>query len=73
MSIYFGNKKIGKIYVGGTAIGKVYKGSELVWQKAAGVRLYGFKLNDNSGYVYLMGEYSTNGLTCLSFENLRSS
>ena len=73
MSIFSGSSKIGKIYMGETSIGKVYKGSELVWQKAAGVRLYGFKLNDNSGYVYLMGEYSTNGLTCLSFENLRSS
>lgn len=73
MSIYFGSNKIGKIYIGGTSIGKVYHGSELVYQKSAGVRLYGFKLNDASGYMYLMGEYSTNGLTCLSFENLRSS
>ena len=73
MPIDVGTNKIGKINVGSSAIGKVYIGSELVYQKQTGIRLYGFRLQDNSGYMYLLGEYSLNGYTCLEFENLRGS
>ena len=65
MSINFGSNKIGKIYVGDTSIGKVYLGSELVYQKAAGLKLYCYNDNNTSAsqnfYVkyYIIGGQTT--------------
>ncbi|MBR1600973.1 MAG: hypothetical protein IJ677_05275 [Alphaproteobacteria bacterium] len=73
MSIYFGSNKIGKIYVGDTSIGKVYHGSELVYQKAAGLKLYCYYDNNVSAgqnmytKFYVIGGQTTNNPWMLFF------
>jgi hypothetical protein len=64
MTIYFGNKKIGKLNFGGISIGEVYKGNQLVYQSGPSLKLYGITTTV-SGYTfpsYLVGSYSTSGL-----------
>lgn len=64
MTIYFGNKKIGKLNFGGISIGEVYKGNQLVYQSGPSLKLYGLTTTV-SGYTYpsyLVGSYSTSGL-----------
>ena len=63
MTIYFGNKKIGKLNFGGISIGEVYKGNQLVYQSGPSLKLYGLihTLDNANLPSYLVGSYSTSG------------
>lgn len=63
MTIYFGNKKIGKLNFGGISIGEVYKGNQLVYQSGPSLKLYGITniINNVNTPSYLVGSYSTSG------------
>ena len=68
MTIYFGNKKIGKLNFGGISIGEVYKGNQLVYQSGPSLKLYGITTTIG-GYPYdsyLVGSYSTSGFIAAS-------